>query len=50
MRIIADAISGAQKVIIARAGHHMNLEQPTEFNRIVLDFLSLQMFTADTGS
>ena len=46
VRIIADAIPGAESVIIARAGHHVNLEQPLEFNRVVLDFLSRQMFTA----
>jgi 3-oxoadipate enol-lactonase len=40
VRIIADAIPGAESIIIARAGHHVNLEQPLEFNRVVLDFLS----------
>jgi pimeloyl-ACP methyl ester carboxylesterase len=50
VRIITDAIPRAQKVIIARAGHHVNLEQPAEFNRVVLDFLSHQMFTTDSDS
>jgi pimeloyl-ACP methyl ester carboxylesterase len=46
VRIIADAVPRAESVIIGRAGHHVNLEQPMEFNRVVLDFLSHQMFTA----
>jgi pimeloyl-ACP methyl ester carboxylesterase len=50
VRIIANAIPGAKSAIIARAGHHVNLEQPTEFNRVVLDFLSHQMFTASADS
>jgi pimeloyl-ACP methyl ester carboxylesterase len=50
VRIIADAIPGAESVIIACAGHHVNLEQPLEFNRVVLDFLSRQMFTASAGA
>lgn len=33
-------IKGAQKVDIADAGHAMNMDKPSEFNRIVLDFLS----------
>jgi 3-oxoadipate enol-lactonase len=45
VRIISDAIPRAESVIIARAGHHVNLEQPLEFNRTVLDFLSHQRFT-----
>jgi len=45
VRIIADGIPRADSVIIARAGHHVNLEQPMEFNRVVLDFLSHQKFT-----
>lgn len=32
-------ISGAKKVVIKNAGHMVNLEKPSEFNRIVLDFL-----------
>jgi pimeloyl-ACP methyl ester carboxylesterase len=50
VRIIADAIPRVQKVIITRAGHHVNLEQPAEFNRVVLDFLSHQMITTDSDS
>ena len=41
---VADAleskIPGAEKVIIQDAGHHVNMEKPEEFNRVVLDFLS----------
>lgn len=50
VRIIADAIPGAQSIIIAHAGHHVNLEQPAEFNRMVHDFLSHQMFTTDSDT
>jgi pimeloyl-ACP methyl ester carboxylesterase len=49
VRIIADGIPGAESVSIAHAGHHVNLEQPMEFNRVVLDFLSRQMRTASAG-
>ena len=33
-------IPGAQKVVFEGAGHLPNIEQPDEFNRVVLDFLS----------
>ena len=33
-------IPGAKKVIIQGAGHHVNMEKPEAFNRIVLDFLA----------
>jgi 3-oxoadipate enol-lactonase len=43
LRAIADIlytrIPGAQKVVIEGASHHPNIEQPKEFNRIVLSFL-----------
>jgi 3-oxoadipate enol-lactonase len=43
LRAIADIlqskIPGAQKVVIKGASHHPNIEQPKEFNRIVLSFL-----------
>ena len=35
-------IPGAKLVIIANAGHLVNIEQPAEFNRLVLDFLCQQ--------
>jgi 3-oxoadipate enol-lactonase len=37
--ILARGIPGARKVIIANAAHVPNMEQPDEFNRIVIDFL-----------
>ena len=33
-------IPGAQKAIIPGTAHHPNMEEPEEFNRIVLDFLT----------
>ena len=38
--ILASKISGAEKVIIKGAGHHVNMEKPEAFNRAVLEFLS----------
>jgi pimeloyl-ACP methyl ester carboxylesterase len=32
-------ISGAKKVVIAGTAHHLNMEKPQEFNRVVIDFL-----------
>jgi len=32
-------VPGARKVVIAGAGHMVNLEQPTEFNRTLMEFL-----------
>ena len=41
---IADSLSekivGAKKITLPKTGHIVHLEQPEEFNRIVLDFLS----------
>jgi pimeloyl-ACP methyl ester carboxylesterase len=37
--LIASKVPGARKVIIKNAAHLPSLEQPEEFNRIVLDFL-----------
>jgi pimeloyl-ACP methyl ester carboxylesterase len=37
-RIVAN-VPGAQRVIIPGTAHHLNLERPAEFNRIVLEFL-----------
>ncbi len=37
------SIAGAKKVVIPNTAHHLNMEKPAEFNRIVLNFLgSLQ--------
>lgn len=37
---LASDIAGAQKVVIPNTAHHLNMEQPATFNRIVLDFLA----------
>jgi pimeloyl-ACP methyl ester carboxylesterase len=37
--IIAN-VHGAQRAIIPGTAHHLNMEQPAEFNRIVLEFLN----------
>lgn len=37
--ILEKEIPGAKKVVIPGTAHHLNMEKPEEFNRIVLDFL-----------
>ncbi len=37
---LAARIKGARKEIVRGAAHHVNMEQPAEFNRLVLDFLA----------
>ena len=37
---LAAGIPGARKVVIENTAHVPNMEQPAEFNRLVLDFLS----------
>jgi len=37
--LLETGIAGAQKVIIPGTAHHLNMERPADFNRIVLDFL-----------
>lgn len=37
--ILSERIEGARKVVFPDAGHHLNMEKPEEFNRVVLDFL-----------
>lgn len=43
IKVIADAlasgIAGARKVTVAGVSHHLNMEKPKVFNKIVLDFL-----------
>jgi len=38
-RAMADAIRGSRFVRVPGSGHLSNLENPDEFNRVVLDFL-----------
>jgi 3-oxoadipate enol-lactonase len=38
--LILASVPGAQRAIIPGTAHHLNMEQPAEFNRIVLDFLN----------
>jgi pimeloyl-ACP methyl ester carboxylesterase len=40
--LLVGGVAGARKVIIPNAAHMVNMEQPAEFNRIVLDFLARQ--------
>jgi pimeloyl-ACP methyl ester carboxylesterase len=40
--LLAEQVPGAQKAIIPAAGRWPNMEQPAEFNRLVLDFLARQ--------
>jgi pimeloyl-ACP methyl ester carboxylesterase len=37
--LVVNAVPGARKAVIANTAHHLNVEQPAEFNRIVLEFL-----------
>jgi pimeloyl-ACP methyl ester carboxylesterase len=37
--ILEQGIASAKKVIIPGTAHHLNMEKPEEFNRVVLDFL-----------
>jgi pimeloyl-ACP methyl ester carboxylesterase len=37
---LSDKIPGAKKIVIPSVSHHLNMEKPEEFNRIVLDFLN----------
>lgn len=37
--VMAEALPGAQKVILRNAAHLPNMEQPDEFNRVVMSFL-----------
>lgn len=38
--LLATEIPHAQRVAVANAAHMLNMEQPDEFNRLVLDFLT----------
>ncbi len=37
--ILSRDIAGSKKTIITNVSHHLNMEKPAEFNRIVIDFL-----------
>ncbi len=41
--ILENGIPGAKKVVVPGTAHHLNMEKPGEFNRIVLDFLGYQL-------
>ena len=38
--LIVAQVRGARRAVIPNTAHHLNLEQPAEFNRIVLEFLN----------
>ena len=37
---IQAGIAGARRVVVRNAGHLVHMEQPEEFNRLVLEFLA----------
>jgi pimeloyl-ACP methyl ester carboxylesterase len=37
--LLATKIPGARKAVITDVSHHLNMEKPKEFNKVVLDFL-----------
>jgi hypothetical protein len=39
---IKKILPGAKKIILMNAGHCMNMDQPEELNRIILEFLTSQ--------
>ena len=38
-RLLAERINGAQQVVIPGAGHAVSVDQPEQFNKVLLDFL-----------
>ena len=38
-QILESSIPGAKKAVIHNTAHHLNMEEPEQFNKIVLDFL-----------
>ncbi len=38
--LIVANVRGARRAVIPGAAHHLNMEQPVEFNRVVLEFLN----------
>jgi pimeloyl-ACP methyl ester carboxylesterase len=44
---LAQGIPGARKVIIPGTAHMLSMEQPGEFNRVVLEFLGNQNLSAN---
>jgi len=40
--LLVQGIAGARKVVIAGAGHTVNMERPAEFNRVVGEFLGIE--------
>jgi pimeloyl-ACP methyl ester carboxylesterase len=42
--VLTREIPGAQKRVLANAAHWVNLEQPAEFNEMVLEFLAEHPF------
>jgi pimeloyl-ACP methyl ester carboxylesterase len=37
--VLNKKIAGSQKMVLVNTGHHMNMEEPQQFNTIVLQFL-----------
>jgi pimeloyl-ACP methyl ester carboxylesterase len=38
--VLQAKIAGASKVVMTGVGHHLNMEKPKEYNRVVLNFMS----------
>jgi 3-oxoadipate enol-lactonase len=38
--LLAAKIAGSRKIVIKNVSHHLNMEKPREFNKVVLDFLA----------
>ncbi|HSS20373.1 MAG TPA: alpha/beta fold hydrolase [Pyrinomonadaceae bacterium] len=38
-RTLAASIVGAQRIVMSSVSHHLNMEQPRKFNRVVIEFL-----------
>jgi 3-oxoadipate enol-lactonase len=38
--VLAAKIAGARKIVVRNVSHHLNMEKPREFNKVVLDFLA----------
>jgi 3-oxoadipate enol-lactonase len=37
--LLATKITGARKVVLKNVSHHLNMEKPREFNKVLMDFL-----------
>ena len=47
--LITTKVPGVRKAVIAGAAHMVNMEKPTEFNRVLLNFLTTSVGTTSTS-